>query len=71
MRLKMRMFCKDDRCDGWGWLMPAIEMAGYKMIDVDWALLLNISRFSRNMIWVNRICWGAVCEFPDADVLQR
>ena len=28
------MFCKDDRCEWWVWGNPAVETAGFKMIDV-------------------------------------
>ena len=37
----MRFFCKDDRCEGWVLGNPAIETAGFKMIDVSRALILN------------------------------
>ena len=38
----MRMFCKEDRFDGWVCKNPAIEMAGYKMIDVVCASILKL-----------------------------
>ena len=28
------MFCKEDRCDGWGCLIPRLKFGGYKKIDV-------------------------------------
>ena len=35
------MFCKDDRCERWVVKLPAVEMAGFKMIDVSRASILN------------------------------
>ncbi len=32
--LVMLMFCIEDRCVWWGFANPAVETAGYKMIDV-------------------------------------
>ena len=47
------MFCKDDRCEGSLYHFPAVETAGYKMLDVSSALLNQIFiLFSVSYIYV-------------------
>ena len=37
----MRLFCKDDRWEWWIRGNPAVETAGFKMIDVNRALIVS------------------------------